>query len=427
MAKSMGRASAKSVAPKKSMATSQEAADKKFLCYCCGNEMARSNFYISTDPFNSVGVTPYCKGCLEKIARNYNNNYKEFGDVTKASLMAACERADVPFIETIWESSVNEVNNPDLKKPKTNVWAAYIKSIKSLKQYSGKRWRDGDLFKENTSNLAIPISEDRDVNPEVLEELEKNRRDVIKLIGYDPFEKEAEEDKPLLYAQLIGYIDSDGNNDDMTRILDSIEIVRGYLQLQKLNDMSAKAFATLAQTGQSGEIKNYMDTKKKVADVISQLAEQSCISQKHNKNSKKGENTWTGKIKMLKDLNLREAENNGFDIGTCRGMQQVLEISDASIMKQLALDESEWSDMVAEQRSKIVKLQSERDIYKEVNRILLRENIDLRDTLSENDLLDESSLQNLKQLFSVFSDIEKEEEEDIDLSEETSSEVETDE
>ena len=130
---------------------------------------------------------------------------------------------------------------------------------------------------------------------------------------------------------------------------------------------------------------------------------------------------------MLKDLNLREAENNGFDIGTCRGMQQVLEISDASIMKQLALDESEWSDMVAEQREKIVQLQSERDIYKEINRILLRENIDLRDFLSENDLLDESNLQNLKQLFSAFSEIDKDDEDEEDLSEDTSGEVDTDE
>lgn len=421
MAKAMGKAPTK-----KSMSTTKEIADEKYLCYCCGNKKSRSSFYVSTDPFNSVGIIPYCKDCLEKIARNYNNTRKDFGDVTKTSLMNACERADVPFIETLWASSLNEVNDPNLKKPKTNAWAAYIKNVK-MQQYNGMRWRDGDLFKEGNSDTTTVVSEDRDVNPEVLEELEKNRKDVIKLIGYDPFEKEAEEDKPLLYAQLIGYIDGDGNNDDMTRILDSIEIVRGYLQLQKLNDMSARAFANLAQTGQSGEIKNYMDTKKKVADVISQLAEQSCISQKHNKNSKKGENTWTGKIKMLKDLNLREAENNGFDIGTCRGMQQVLEISDASIMKQLALDESEWSDMVAEQRSKIVKLQSERDVYKEVNRILLRENIDLRDTLSENDLLDESSLQNLKQLFSAFAEIEKDEEDYIDLSEETPSEVDTDE
>jgi hypothetical protein len=425
MPKAMGKANTKSTAPKKSMMTKQEAEDNKYLCYCCGNKRARSNFYMSTDPFNSVGIIPYCKDCLEKIARNYNNNYKEFGDVTKASLMAACERMDVPYLEKVWEGSYKEVNDPSLKKPKTNIWAAYVTNIK-LPQYNGLRWRDGDLFRDSGEEIHSDATVSLQ-NEEILEEYEKNRKDVIRLIGYDPFDKEAEEDKPLLYAQLIGYIDGDGNNDDMTRILDCIEIVRGYLQLQKINDMSAKAFANLAKTGQSGEIKNYMATKKQIADVIKQLAEQSCISQKHNKDSKKGENTWTGKIKMLKDLNLREAENNGFDIGTCRGMQQVLEISDASIMKQLALDESEWSDMVAEQRARIVKLQSERDVYKEVNRILLRENIDLRDTLSENDLLDESNLQNLKQLFSAFAEIEKEEDDDIDLSEETPSEVEADE
>ncbi len=395
---------------KKPMTTTKEAVADKFLCYCCGSEKKRSDFYKSSDPFNSVGVIPYCKACLENIARNYNSNYKQFGDVTKASLMLACERADVPYLENLWESSCNEVNDPSLEKPKTNVWAAYIKNVK-MPQYNGMRWRDGDLFKDDNPNQEV-TSEERDVNPEVLSELEKNRRDVIKLIGYDPFEKEAEEDKPLLYAQLIGYLDGEGNNDDMTRVLDCIEIVRGYLQLQKINDMSAKAFANLAKTGQSGEIKNYMDTKKKVADVISQLAEQSCISQKHNKNAKKGENTWTGKIKKLKELNLREAEVNGFDMGTCRGMQQVLEMSDASIMKQLALDESEWSDMVAEQRKMLIDAQKERDVYKEINRILLRENLDLRDTLEDNDLLNIEDLTNLKELFSAFGDVETQQDED---------------
>jgi hypothetical protein len=421
MAKAMGKS-----APKKSMATTKDPVPE-YVCPHCGKTKKRSEFYVSSDPAVSIGIAFPCKDCAENIARRYDPKTDSYSDVTETSLKNALMYLDKPFLKTLWDSAYNEVHDASLKQPKRNIWAAYIKSVQMV-NYKTMRWRDGDFDDKPIEPKQITISsEERDVNPEVLSELEKNRRDVIRLIGYDPFEKEAEDDKPLLYAQLIGYIDGDGNNDDMTRILDCIEIVRGYLQMHKINDMSAKAFANLAKTGQSGEIKNYMDTKKKLADVISQLAEQSCISQKHNKNSKKGENTWTGKIKMLKDLNLREAENNGFDIGTCRGMQQVLEISDASIMKQLALDESEWSDMVAEQREKIVSLQSERDIYKEINRILLRENIDLRDTLSENDLLDESSLQNLKQLFSAFSDIEKETEEDEDLSEDTSSEVDTDE
>ena len=398
----------------------------EYVCPHCGELKKKSAFYVSSDPAVSIGVAFPCRDCAEKIARRYDPKTGEYSDVIESSLKNALMYLDKPFLKTLWDSAYKEVHNPSLKQPKHNMWTAYIKSVQMV-NYKTMRWRDGDFDDTKIEIREVAAPSDRDVNPEVLSELEKNRRDVIRLIGYDPFEKESIDDQPLLYAQLIGYIDGDGNNDDMTRILDCIEIVRGYLQMQKINDMSAQAFANLAKTGQSGEIKNYMDTKKKLADVISQLAEQSCISQKHNKNSKKGENTWTGKIKMLKDLNLREAENNGFDIGTCRGMQQVLEISDASIMKQLALDESEWSDMIAEQREKIVELQSQRDIYKEINRILLRENIDLRDTLSENDLLDESSLQNLKQLFSAFSDIEKEDEDEEDLSEDTSSEVDTDE
>lgn len=400
----------RSMGPKKKVG--ETTVEEKFVCLHCGKLKKRSEFYVSRDPAVTVGIAMPCKECAEKIARNYNHKTGEYGDVTKASLQRACEYLDVPFLETLWESAVSQVHDETHERVRSNVWKAYIKDVNSLKQYAGMRWRDGDVFKsgETEEKQTGVATEERDINPEVLTELEKNRKDVIRLIGYDPFEKEAEEDKPLLYAQLIGYIDADGNNDDMTRVLDSIEIVRGYLQLQKLNDMSAKAFANLAKTGQSGEIKNYMDTKKKVADVISQLAEQSCISLKHNKNASKGENTWTGKIKKIKELNLREGEVNGFDIATCKGMQQVMDLSNASILKQLALDESEYSDIVAEQRKVVTNLTTERDSYKEICRILLRENLDLKDVLSENDLLSQDNLTDLNELFSVFGDIETDEE-----------------
>jgi len=411
---------ARAMGPKRKTTATPES-EECFVCPHCGKSKKRGEFYQSTDPAVVIGVAFPCRDCAAKIARNYNPRSGVYGDCTEQSIQATLEYLDKPFLKNIYEASCREKDGGTMK----TVWAAYIKNITSLSQYNTMRWRDGDLFK-NDLPTAAPIETEKEINSEVMDELEKNRRDIIRLIGYDPFEKEADEDKPLLYAQLIGYIDSEGNNDDMTRILDSIEIVRGYLQLQKINDMSAKAFAHLGATGQSGEIKNYMDTKKRIADVISQLAEQSCISLKHNKNASKGENTWTGKIKKLKELNLREAEVNGFDIGTCRGMQQVLEMSDASIMKQLNLDESEWSDMVAEQRDKIVKLQNERDVYREINRLLLRENLDLRDVLESNDLLDSDHLQNLKELFSSFSELEIEENEDYEeeeIDDEQSNEV----
>jgi hypothetical protein len=68
--------------------------------------------------------------------------------------------------------------------------------------------------------------------------------------------------------------------------------------------------------------------------------------------------------------------------------------------------------MVAEQRQMLIKVQNERDVYKEINRILLRENIDLRDTLNDNGLLDEENLQDLKELFSAFAETDSQTEED---------------
>lgn len=379
MAKAMGKS-----ASKKSMATTKDPVPE-YVCPHCGKTKKRSEFYVSSDPAVSIGIAFPCKDCAENIARRYDPKTDSYSDVTETSLKNALMYLDKPFLKTLWDSAYNEVHDASLKQPKRNIWAAYIKSVQMV-NYKTMRWRDGDFDDVKINEEIHSETTTLPQNQEVLEECEKNRKDVIRLIGYDPFDKEAPEDQPLLYAQLIGYIDMSGDNEDMTRVLDSIEIVRGYLQLQKLNDMSARAFASLSKTGQSGEIKNYMDTKKKVADVISQLAEQSCISMKHNKNASKGENTFAGKIKKLKELNLREAELNAFDIGTCEGMRQVADISNASIIKQLHLDESDYTEMLAQQREMITKLQQQADTKTEEARILLRENLDLKSYIQSQGL-----------------------------------------
>lgn len=395
-------------AGKKTTSTKKVVDDRKYLCPYCNKEKKKSEFYVSTDPRVLTGITSMCKDCVKKIALGWDENRQEFGACTKKTVMEALEYIDRPFLENLWSTSYNSwANNNDPRKQ--TIWDSYITNV-SMKQYNGKRWRDGDIFQTYIEDAKqVAALETGNVNEaqtllmskEVDGEFEKNRSSVIRLLGYDPFECEKLEDQPLLYSQLIGYLDSGGDgNEDMMRTSSAITIVRGFLQQAKLDDKLAKVMANTSSS--PAEMKTLLDAKKNLSATISQLAEQSCLSLKHNKNASKGENTWTGKIKKLKDMDLREAEINGFDIGTCRGMQQVLEISDASILKQLRLDESEWSDMVADQRVMITDLQKERDTFKEVNRIILRENLDLRDTLEENGLLDESNLLNLKELFSPF-------------------------
>jgi hypothetical protein len=71
----------------------------------------------------------------------------------------------------------------------------------------------------------------------------------------------------------------------------------------------------------------------------------------------------------------------------------------------LALDDSEWSDIVADMRVDNQRLRKEKESYKEINRILLKENLDLKDYAEENGFqLPEGTP--LKELYSVFRDME---------------------
>lgn len=400
-------------------------------CYMCNTHKARDKFYVSTDPLNKSGITPICKDCARKIALKIGKDKVEHTP-DKESVIEAMRYLNKPFYSKLWDASVQESENLASGKVRSNGYLSYVKNV-AMGQYNGATFKDSDIF---TSAVMTHDSTTENINEEKLIEQHagldtydsflKNKNDVIRLLSYDPFEKEDIVDQPFLYSQLLGLLDSSEDaNEDMMRTSSAISIVRGFLQQSKIDDTISKLMSDISNIEKnSATIKSLQESKGKITSVITSLAQDSCISLKHNKNAKKGENTWTGKIKKIKSLNLRSGEVNGFDIDTCRGMQQVQEISDASIMKQLSLDESEWSDMIAEMRVVNVDLRKEKDAYQEINRILLRENLDLRDTLKENNILQEEQLKNLKDMYSVFADFDDSSEIKSDKDEENEDESE---
>ena len=62
MAKSAGR---------KTTTKKSTESELKYLCPYCNKEKKRSQFYVSTDPRNAIGITFMCKDCVKKIAFNY--------------------------------------------------------------------------------------------------------------------------------------------------------------------------------------------------------------------------------------------------------------------------------------------------------------------------------------------------------------------
>lgn len=355
----------------------------------CDTHKSRDHFYVSTDPLIKSGITPICRECARKIALRVDKNGDEH-EATKESAQLALRYLNKPFINSLWDASVQESENLVSGRVKYSPWTAYIKNVQMV-NYVGMTYFDSDMFKEKI------VYEDEKTLQQIVEEAAgadtmddylRNKKDVIKLLGYDPFDSEAISDQPFLYSQLVGLIDAGGEqNDDMLRNSSCVFIVRGFLQLQKIDNTITKMMGDTANIERnSATIKSLQDSKQKITSNITNLAAESCISLKNSKNAKKGENTWTGKLKKIKDLDLREGRVNGFDLETAKAMRQVMDESNASILNQLRLDESDWSDMVAEQRETIVKLQDKLDRYVEISRILLAENLDLKDYIKDNDI-----------------------------------------
>lgn len=383
MPKSMGQ-------KKKPMASASEPRPK-YICPHCGELKSESQFYKSSDPAISIGIAFPCKSCAEKIARNYNENYKTFGDCTTQSVQAALEYLDKPFIQTIYDASYNEVNDPTLKQPKTNLWAAYIKNIQ-MYQYKTMRWRDGDLFKDNCSENKVESEEKKsaNMNPEVLDEYKTNKRDIIRLIGYDPFANyPVEQDLPVLYAQLISFIDEETKNDGM-KMNAVIQIVQAFNQIQKLNDAINELSAdTKKLNTNNGTIKQHADTISKLLSGANALAKDNGISVNFNNSKSKGQNTLTGKMKELDLIGFRDAKINMYDIDYCKGMQQVAEISAKAQVDQIGFDENVMSEINNIRRELVDDLQKQRDKAVESARKLLVENRDLKEFLKEKGLIDE--------------------------------------
>ena len=358
-------------------------------CYMCDTHKSRDKFYVSTDPLNKSGLTPICKDCAKKIALKIGKDKVEH-EPDKDSVILALKYLAKPFLNDLWDASVLEADNLASGRVKSNPWNAYIKNV-AMGQYNCKTFSDSDFYyskkDENNDNID-DTSNSFSVNKDLLDTFTQNKKDVIRLLGYDPFEKEQPGDQPYLYASLIGYLDSSEDaNEDRLKTSSSIEIVKSFSHIEKINDVITSLMSDVKNMEKNiSTIKNLEDTKNKITSSVLNLAKDNGISLKHSVNASKGENTWTGKVRKMKEMNLSEAETNLYNIEYSAGLQQVAEISDAAILKQIRLDENDYNDMIIQQRELINKYKKKSDESEEKSRILLKENYDLKSLLKDNNI-----------------------------------------
>ena len=96
------------------------------FCLMCKKHKSREDaFYVNTDPM-------YGRECARKIALRVDK-YGEEHEPTKESVITALKYLQKPFLNSVWNASIQESENLVAGKVKTNVWTSYIKNIQMVK------------------------------------------------------------------------------------------------------------------------------------------------------------------------------------------------------------------------------------------------------------------------------------------------------
>lgn len=381
------------VEARKKVQTLQEELDKiknKAYCPMCESPKdIKTKFYYDSDPLlKGHGFSRICRDCARNIALRVDANGEEHSP-TKESVQKALYYLNKPFLESVWDASVQESENMLSGKKKDNVWFAYIKNIQ-MKNYAGLSYLDSDMFKKKiVYEDEKQESNSQELSGDVLEMYKVNKRTVLRFLGYDPFENESIEEQALLYAKLVGYFD-ESVKDDGLKLEAVIEIVQSFKDVKTINDTISKYKKQLGNNPAIiSTIKSLADTKQKMITSALALAKDNGISENNNKRKSKGAGTLSGIIKELQEMNLDGSEVNTFDYETNLAIEDIMTRNHQNQLRQLNPDENDWEKEVIHQKELLFTLQKERDNAVEFSRLLKKENRDLKDFLLEKGLIDE--------------------------------------
>ncbi len=347
-------------------------------CTSCGEEKSNS-FYKSFNAIQKkIGRFTVCKSCMEIEYQKYLAAYND----GKLALYYFCRKFDIYFSTTAYEGAVNNSASTGW-----TVLQSYFKQINSFrnKETGISRNGYGVCFDESTEFLDRVIVETDtkeaedgqleklEVTPEKKEykptELDKqNKSDVIRLIKYDPFFDEPDDIKSFLYNKLVDFLDENTLSDSF-KLPIVIEMVKGFGQAERIN-RALSQIDIMSETTKVDDIKKLSDTKQNILRSILSMAKDNGISENYSNSKSKGAGTLSGIIKDLQEKGIHSAEVNLYDIETCAGMKQVADISNASILEQLMLNENDYVDMIKDQRALIQELDGKASRLEEENRIL---------------------------------------------------------
>lgn len=323
-------------------------------CMICGEKKTDNQFYsnkYSKMWIPNKYIVPYCKRCIQEI---YDEN-KERYDAEIATIII-CHYLDLPF-------SKDSFLSHHTKDPNFAI-GSYISAL-NLKNAKFKTFAHS-IIEDEIGRTYADVREDKEVK---WRKRDKANRDlVISTVGFDPFDLDSlsDGDRQFCFNLMAGYCDIQDLKSDQYKLNGVIELVLNQCQLKEINEKIHSALAT-KQTDEK-TISTLMGIKDKLSKSISSIAKENQISSLHQSN-KSQPLTLSGKMKEMEENGFEKIFVNAFTIETADAMKQIADLSNRSIMEQLAFDAGDYADMVKKQREMIVKLQRDLDDATETLRL----------------------------------------------------------
>lgn len=380
-----------------------------YICCCCGRPKQLSDFPKAWNPINATFMdvngwfhAPWCKECSKKLFEYYYM-VKTNKNAELAMEMYCCTTNTYWDIEFFKEAQVRQQNNT----MSLHIISEYMGVLNRKKENNGLTYWDSPTIQHR--NITIVHGENKEIesklvyDPDVLEKIKtetdsnvldvstidasenkfdipmdwdkrdaKNKIKIVKMMGYDPFEYEEENDRKILYKDFLNILEL-GMENDFTKLQAAIQIVSSFYRIRKMD----RTFAERQKDGAAvSELQGISKLKSNELDAITKFTKDHGFAERYAMGKAKGENTLTGVMNRMSNAQYERAILNAYDIKTSKTIQQAADASIKAINDQLSMGESDLYKVIQDQLSVIRDLRKENLEQKEEIRLLNRKEIE---------------------------------------------------
>lgn len=352
----------------------------KYVCSCCGKALPQDKYFLAYNEGNLGRIeangkmhTHICMDCCKNL---YEYLFYEKADKDGEKAMKwLCSYLNIYYDDVSYFKAKKTMEEKDRK---THIVEEYMSVISRSATLKGKVFLespDVDVNQNQGDSKADKIINSNTGNvPEDLEEewskadLEAKRQ-VIKMVGYDPFYFEIEKDRKILYKDLLGMMEQ-GMELDGLKVQAAIQIVLSFKNIRELNEKYRKKSDEDAPVS---ELKALSELKKKELETITSFSRDNGFGERYAISKAKGENTFSGIMAKMNEMKYENAILNMYDVETSRSINQAADASFAAIFNQLSMSEAEVYKTCQDQLKKLLSLQRENATLTENLRLAKRE------------------------------------------------------